>query len=61
MAFAIARRFQREQGWDDETLLDICLDYIYNQDSAGAFTDHLNRKVEEEAELCQPSEVKADG
>jgi len=57
MAHSIARQTQEEQGWTDETLLDVVLDYISNQDSNDAFQDYLSGRCAEEEDLCTPEEV----
>lgn len=37
------------QGWNDESKLALCLEYIENQKSNGAFSDFLAGKVAEES------------
>jgi len=38
------------QGWNETTMLDLCLEYINNQGDDQAFDDFLSEKCEEEDE-----------
>ena len=44
----IARQIQDEQGWTDETLLDLVLVYVTNQQSDDAFEDYLREHCADE-------------
>jgi hypothetical protein len=46
---SIAREIQTREGWTDETLLDVVLDYIENQNSSEAFKDYLEDRAEVES------------
>lgn len=50
-AAAIAESIAEVQGWNDSTLLCLCLDYISNQQSDEAFEDHLRQS-------CAPTDEK---
>jgi hypothetical protein len=49
-AESIAESIAEEQGWNDSTLLGLCLDYINNQQSDEAFEDHLRQNCADEDE-----------
>lgn len=52
----IADWYQEDQGWDDSTLLAICLEYIGNQQSDDAFEDFLRDHAEAKSEKDEPEE-----
>lgn len=50
MSAGIAYEFQNKEGWTDSTLLEICLEFISNQNSDEAFEDYLKRRTENDGE-----------
>lgn len=47
-AEAILNEYADRAGWDESSMLFICLEYIDNQQSNDAFEDFVRRQCEEE-------------
>lgn len=58
----ILEEIAEEKGWTKKTMLDLCLEYIDNQDSDDAFQDFLETAAENEDLECagDPDEEPID-
>ena len=49
---ATIERLSQRTGWDNDTVLDLLIAYIDNQDSPAALEDFLTQQADEEAPVC---------
>lgn len=55
-----ARSIQSEQGWDDDILLDLALEYIENRQDDDAFDAFLRERADLENRLAAEDEAAPD-